>query len=153
MIYRSLYGVPAWGGRSPFHELDRMQRQMDRLFDAFGGPRDNYASAGVFPPINLSEDKESFFVRAELPGIAADKLEIQATGNSLALSGERRIDEEGQDVRYHRREREGGTFSRVITLPGDIDAEKVDAKLVNGILTIKIAKAEEAKPKQISVRH
>ena len=153
MIYRSMYGVPAWKVRTPFHELDLMQRQMDRLFDALSGQRAGHVSAGVYPPINLTEDQENYYVRAELPGIEADKLDIQATGNSLSLSGERQIAEEANGVRYHRREREGGTFSRVITLPGDIDAEKVDAEMVNGILTIKIAKAEKAKPKQITVRH
>jgi len=153
MIYRSMYGVPTWKVRSPFYELDRMQRQMDRLLDAFDGQRSGSISAGVFPPINLSEDQENYVVRAELPGIEADKLEIQATGKSLSLSGERKIAEQDNGVRYHRREREGGTFSRVITLPGDIDSEKIDAELANGILTIKIAKAEAAKPKQITVRH
>ena len=152
MIYRSMYGLPTWRVRSPYHELDRMQRQMDRLFDAFSGQREGRGSAGVFPPINLSEDPENYFVRAELPGIEADKLDIQATGNSLSLSGERQIAEAGNGLRYHRREREGGSFSRVITLPGDIDAGKVDAQLANGILTIKIAKAEATKPKQITVR-
>ena len=152
MIYRSMYGVPAWRVRSPFDELNRMQRQMDRLFDAFGGTHEGSVSAGVFPPINLSEDAENYVLRAELPGIAADKLDIQVTGNNLSLSGERQISEEGNGVRYHRREREGGTFSRVLTLPGDIDGSKVDAQLANGILTIKIAKAEAAKPKQIEVR-
>lgn len=153
MIYRSMYGVPAWRIRSPFDELNRMQQQMDRLLDAFGGGREGRFSAGVFPPINLSEDRESYYLRAELPGIEADKLDIQATGNNISLSGERQIAEEGNGVRYHRREREGGSFSRVITLPGDIDPEKVDAGLSNGVLTIKIAKAEAAKPKQISVSH
>lgn len=153
MIYHSMYGVPTWKVRSPFNELDRMQRQMDRLFDAFGGQRQGQVSAGVFPPINLSEDQENYFVRAELPGVQAEKLDIQATGNSLSVSGERQIAREGNGVRYHRREREGGTFSRVIALPGDIDTEKVDAKVANGILTIKIAKAEKAQPKQITVRH
>ena len=75
------------------------------------------------------------------------------TANSVSISGERKIAEEGNGVKYHRREREGGTFSRVMSLPGDIDAEKVEADLVNGVLTVKIAKAEAAKPKQISVRH
>lgn len=152
MIYRSMYGVPTWRVRSPFQELNRMQRQMDRLFDAFSGQREGGVSAGVFPPINLSANQEHYIVRAELPGIATDKLDIQATGNSLSISGERKIAEEGNGVRYHRREREGGTFSRVITLPGDINAEIVDAELANGILTIKVAKAEAAKPKQITVR-
>jgi HSP20 family protein len=153
MIYRSMYGVPTWRVRSPFHELDVMQRQMDRLFDALNGQSAGRVSAGVFPPVNLTEDQENYYVRAELPGIEADKLDIQAAGNSLSISGERNIAEEGNGVRYHRREREGGTFSRVITLPGDINAEKVDAEMANGILTITIAKAEKAKPKQITVRH
>lgn len=153
MIYRSMYGVPAWRVRRPFYELDRMQRQMDRLLDAFNGQGEGRISAGVFPPINLSEDQENYFIRAELPGVEAGKLDIQATGKSLTLSGERKIAEENNGVRYHRREREGGTFSRVISLPGDINAEKVDAELANGVLTIKIAKAEAAKPKQITVRH
>ncbi len=152
MIYRSSFGVPTWRIRRPFDELDRLQRQMTRLFDAYGGSREGQATAGVFPLVNLSEDPENYFIRAELPGMEADKLDIQATGNSLSLSGEHKIAEEGNDVRYHRREREGGSFSRVITLPGDINAEKVDAELVNGVLTVKVAKAEAAKPKRITVR-
>jgi HSP20 family protein len=152
MIYRSSFGVPTWRVRSPFEELDRLQRQMARLFDNYGGIPEGQATAGVFPLVNLSEDQESYFIRAELPGMEADKLDIQTTGNSISLSGERKIAEEGNGVRYHRREREGGSFSRVITLPGDINAEKVDAELVNGVLTIKVAKAEAAKPKRITVR-
>jgi HSP20 family protein len=152
MIYRSSFGVPTWRVRSPFEELDRLQRQMARLFDNYGGTREGQATAGVFPLVNLSEDQESYLIRAELPGMEADKLDIQATGNSISLSGERKIAEEGNGVRYHRREREDGSFSRVITLPGDINAEKVDAELVNGVLTIKVAKAEAAKPKRITVR-
>jgi HSP20 family protein len=152
MIYRSMYGLPRMRVRSPYDELSNMQRRMDRLFDAFNERYTSQVSAGVFPLINLSEDQENYYLNAELPGIEAEKLDIQAAGNSLTLMGERTISEEENGVRYHRREREGGRFSRVITLPGDIDAEKVDAQLVNGVLTVKIAKAEAAKPKQISVR-
>jgi HSP20 family protein len=101
----------------------------------------------------LTEDPENYFLRAELPGMKADELDIQVTANNLSLSGERKIAQEGNGVKYHRREREGGRFSRVMTLPGDINAEKVDADLVNGVLTVKIAKAEAAKPKQVTVRH
>jgi HSP20 family protein len=102
--------------------------------------------------INLTEDKDSCFIRAELPGVKADELDIQATGNNIAISGERKIASETENARYHRREREAGTFSRMIGLPGDIDADRVEAKLENGILTVVIPKAEAAKPKQISVR-
>jgi len=152
MIYRSLYGVPAWKVRSPFDELSKMHRQVDRIMDAFSGRRERRLSAGVFPPINLSEDKDHYFVCTELPGIKADQIDIQVTGKNLSLMGELRIAKEGDGVRYHRREREGGSFSRVIALPGDINADKVEAHLENGILTVKIAKAEESKPRQIEIR-
>ena len=152
MIYRSMFGLPTWRVHSPYDEFDRIRRQMDRLSEAFSDGRLGRATAGVFPLVNLTEDQENYYVRAELPGVKADELDIQVTANSLSLSGERKIAEEGNGVKYHRREREGGRFSRMLTLPGDIDAEKVEADLVNGVLTIKIAKAEAAKPKQITVR-
>jgi HSP20 family protein len=107
--------------------------------------------AGVFPAINLTEDKDKYIIRAELPGILAEELDIQATGNNLSISGERKIEAEKDNVRYHRREREAGKFSRAISLPGDIDAEGVSASLVNGILKISVPKAEKAKPKQITI--
>jgi HSP20 family protein len=153
MIYRSMYGLPAWSVHRPYRDLDRVRREMDRLLEAFSGQGEGRVTAGVYPLVNLTEDPENYFLRAELPGMKADELDIQVTANSLSLSGERKIAQEGNGVKYHRREREGGRFSRVVTLPGDINAEKVDADLVNGVLTVKIAKAEAAKPKQVTVRH
>jgi HSP20 family protein len=128
-----------------------MKRQMDRLMEGLAGP---YLRpyAGVFPLINLTETKDSFYVRAELPGVTAGDLDIQATSNSLSISGERKIPSENKDARWHRREREAGKFSRMIAMPGEIDTNKVDASLVNGILTIAVPKAEVAKPRQIAVR-
>lgn len=152
MIYRSMFGVPTWRSGGPFEEMDRIRRQMDRVLEAFGGEQTARISAGVFPLINLSEDQGNYYIRAELPGIEAEQLDIQATANGLSLSGERMIAQEGNGVKYHRREREGGSFSRMITLPGEIDSDKIDAELVNGILTVKVAKAEAAKPKQIAIR-
>jgi HSP20 family protein len=110
-----------------------------------------WRAARVFPAINLTEDADNYYVRAELPGIKADALDIQTVGRNLTLSGERTIASEGEHVRYHRREREAGKFSRIIGLPGDINTDKVDAKLVNGLLTVTIAKADAAKPKQITI--
>ena len=80
-----------------------------------------------------------------------DELDIQVTGNNLAISGERKIAAEEEGAKYHRRERDAGTFARVIGLPGEIDTDKVDANLENGILTVVVPKAEIAKPKQITV--
>ena len=151
MIYRRVYGVPNMGFRKPFSELERMRHQVDQLLDAFSGETATERTAGVFPLINLTEDADTYFVRAELPGIKADELNIQAERNSISLSGERKIAAEGENVKYHRREREAGTFSRVIGLPGEADPEQVEAGLEHGILKVTIPKAEVAKPKKIMV--
>ena len=148
MIYRRFFNVPTWRVKTPWEELHRMRQQLDHLFDAAPSQR---VSAGVFPLINLTEDKDSYYVRAELPGVKGDELDIQVTGKNLAISGERKIAAEEEGARYHRREREAGTFSRMIGLPGEVDTDRVEAKLENGILNIVISKAEVAKPKQISV--
>ncbi|MGD9878259.1 Hsp20/alpha crystallin family protein [Desulfococcus sp.] len=84
--------------------------------------------------------------------MAADDLDIQAAGNSVTISGERRIPAEGDNVRYHRREREAGKFSRIVTLPNGADMDKVSAGLTNGVLTVTIAKSEATKPRQISIK-
>ena len=138
--------------RSPFHELERMRQDMDRLMQGYGGRLFRQSTAGGFPLVNLTGDKDGYFVRAELPGVKADALDISATGNTLSIGGERKIAQEDETVRYHRREREAGTFSRIISLPGEVDADKINAELKDGILTIHIPKAEKAKPKQISVK-
>ena len=150
MIYRGFFDVPTWGFRSPLDELHRLRQQMEQFY---GGTPSAYqpASAGVFPLINLTEDKDKYYIRAELPGMKGDELDIQIKENSLAISGERKIAAVEESARYHRREREAGTFSRMIGLPGDINPDNVDAKLENGILTVEVAKAEAAKPKQITV--
>jgi HSP20 family protein len=124
---------------------------MDQLFRNI--PEDQLARdvAGVFPAINLSEDSENYYIRAELPGLSAEEIDIQALKNNLTISGERKIEEEGAEAKYHRREREAGKFSRAITMPGDIDADNVQAQYANGLLTLTVPKAEKAKPKQITV--
>lgn len=151
MIYRRFINVPEWRFRSPFEELHRLRQQLHQLYEGTVAPNQP-ATAGLFPLINLTEDKDKYYVRAELPGVKADELDIQVTENNLAISGERKIAPEEEGARYHRREREAGTFSRMIGLPGDIDADHVDAKLENGILTVVVSKAEAAKPKQIAVK-
>jgi HSP20 family protein len=128
-----------------------MRQQLDQMFEDSESPHQRL-SAGVFPLINLTEDKDKYFIRAELPGVKGDELDIQVTANNIAISGERKIAAEEEGARYHRREREAGRFSRMIGLPGDIDSDRVDAKLEDGILTIKVSKAEAAKPKQITVK-
>jgi HSP20 family protein len=151
MIYRRLYGVPTFGFRDQFNELDRMRRQMDRLFSDMSSLPGSEPRAGVFPLVNITEDSDHFYIRAELPGVEAGGLDIQATANNVSISGERKIAAEAENVKYHRREREAGKFSRMISLPSDVDTDKVSAEFVNGILTLTVPKAEAAKPRQISV--
>jgi HSP20 family protein len=152
MFARRLFDFPSVGWQYPYTDLERMSRQMDRLSQAVLGRTGlGWMPAKVFPAVNLTEDKDKYYVRAELPGIKADALDIQVTGRNLTITGERTIPSEGENTRYHRREREAGKFSRVIGLPGDVDADNVAAKMVNGVLTIAIAKSEASKPKQITV--
>lgn len=151
MFVRRAFNWPSLNYSPSFSELSDMRRQMDRLWEGLSGsPR--VAGAGVFPLINVTEDQDAYRVRAELPGIKSDELDITVTGKSLAIAGERKIVDESDGARYHRREREAGSFRRMVSLPGPIDAGKVEASCNNGILTVTLPKAEEAKPRQISVK-
>jgi HSP20 family protein len=152
MIVKRLPDWPAWEWKSPFEEMEWMRRQMDRILNTARGDYAAAPSAGVFPLTNISEDADAYYVRAELPGIKSDDLEISITGNKLTISGERKIPSEGENVKYHRREREAGSFSRIITLPDAGDAAKVQARAANGVLAIVIPKVEAAKPKQITIK-
>jgi HSP20 family protein len=152
MLARRLIHYPSMGWANPFAEMERISRNMDFLSrHMLGSPSLSMLPSKVFPAVNISEDKDKYFVCAELPGIKADEIDIQVHGKNLTISGERKIPSEGDNVKYHRREREAGKFSRVIGLPGEIDADGVDARVENGVLLVKIAKSEAAKPKQITV--
>ena len=152
MFYRRLFDFPTRGLRGPFSELDRLRRQMEKWHGALTEGALPMPAAGVFPLTNVTEDKDNYYVRAELPGINTDDLDIQVTEKSISISGERKIPVEGNNVTYHRRERDAGKFSRSINLPEDIDTGNVDASLKNGVLTVIIPKAEIAKPRQIPVK-
>lgn len=152
MRIRTFYGTPTWAWRSPFDELERMRRDFARTLDDYGTLPDWEPPTGVFPLTNITEDKDHFYVRAELPGIKAKDIDISLTGNTLALTGERKIATENEKVKYHRREREAGTFRRAIKMPVAIDGEKVTANCTDGVLTVVLPKAEAAKPKQIPIK-
>jgi HSP20 family protein len=137
--------VPTYNG------FDEMRRDMFRLFGALADHAGTQPSAGVFPAVNVTQDTDSFYVRAELPGVAADDLDISAVHRTLTIKGERKApDEEG--VSYHRRERAGGVFSRSITLPSEFDAERIDARYKDGLLRLTLPKPERLKPRQITVK-
>lgn len=136
----------------PLRELDQLRREMDRLWDQTMAPEQFRGRAGVYPLVNISEDHDQIFIRAELAGVKAEDIEITLQDNQLLLRGERKIIPEEKLVGYHRREREAGTFRRVVRLPGRVDASKVEAVFKDGILIITLSKPEEIKPKQITVK-
>jgi len=121
---------------------------MLRVFDSVTG---HEGSSGVFPPLNITQDNDSYYVRAELPGIKTADLSITALRNRVTIAGRREISREGEKVSYHRKERAEGEFSRTITLPGDVAADKVEARYTDGVLELTLPKAEESKPRQIAV--
>jgi len=151
MILKRMFGIPNYGWTSTFEDQERMRRDMDRLFGQVAGKAYWPTHAGVFPLVNVAEDQDHFFIRSEIPGMKSEEITISATGRNLSISGERKIASEGENVKYHRREREDGKFSRVIALPVDVQVDKIEAGYVDGLLSIKIPKSEAAKPKQITV--
>ena len=150
MILRSVPYFQHWP--LAFGELEEMRRGMARLFDSLvesTGPR----MAGVYPALNISEDAASVYIRAELPGVKADDLAITMEDDTLTIAGGRAMPVEDNDrVSYHRREREWGEFRRSLTVPVRVDPDHVEARYRDGILTVKLAKAPDARPKQITVR-
>jgi HSP20 family protein len=144
-------GLFGWH-RDPFGEMDRLRREMDSIYSAFAEGRGIAPAAGVFPALNMSEDDHNLYVRAELPGVAPENIDITTKQNNLIIKGERKIATEGEKVSYHRKERDAGNFRRIISLPTRVDSEKVTASCKNGVLTVTLPKAEEAKPRQISVK-
>ena len=139
-------------GRHPLGELEQLQRRKDRLLQNAYGREWRPERVGVYPLVNISEDHDHIFVRAELPGVQAADLSITLQDNSLILRGERKIPAEDKQANYHRRERESGFFRRIVALPAMVRGDKVEAACKDGILTIKLAKPEEVKPRKIEVK-
>jgi HSP20 family protein len=137
---------------SAFPDLHQMRREMMRLFDSVAGEPGGEAFSGVFPPLEITQDDDNFYVRAELPGVSPKELDISAHRNRVSIAGKREIQPESDRVSYHRRERAEGSFNRTVALPTEVNADRVEAKYNHGILTLVLPKAEEAKPRQITVR-
>ncbi len=132
-------------------EMGRIQREMNRIMNTFSGLQPSLFRAGVFPPVNLTEDENNLYVRSELPGLDPEDIEISVEGDTLTLRGERKL-KTAENVNYHRREREAGRFRRVLSLPTRVSTEAVQATCRNGVLTIVLPKAEEAKPRQVKIK-
>ena len=135
----------------PVGSLTGLQQQLERFLrnPAFSlGP----SGYGAFPPVNIFDDGEGMVIVAELPGMEPAALNVAGQSNTLTISGERKRAETGESQGYHRRERPFGEFSRSIQLPSDLDLEKATARYEAGVLTVRVPKAEAAKPRQITVQ-
>jgi HSP20 family protein len=104
------------------------------------------------PLVDITEDEKEYLIKAELPGVTRNDLKITVENGVLHFSGSRNFEKEEKGRRYHRVERAYGSFARSFTLPDDADATKVNAEFKDGILSVHVAKAEDAKPKQIEVK-
>ena len=134
-----------WNRLQPFHG------ELNRLFDRWGGEGDGFGAA-AFPPVNVWEDGDQVWLEAELPGLGLKDLEIYVTGgNQLTLKGQRKPASPEKGV-LHRQERGFGSFVRTLTLPSPVDPDKVDARLENGVLEVKPAKHETARPRKIEFK-
>ncbi|MGD8456068.1 MAG: Hsp20/alpha crystallin family protein [Anaerolineales bacterium] len=143
-MYRRLRIPSIW------REMDQLQREMNRLMDSSYGRR-AFNSPG-FPAINIWTSEDGQVITAELPGFTPEDIDIDISADKLTLSGERNPEDVGDDVRYHRQERNYGKFVRSIQLPFMVDTTKVDASMKDGVLEIALQRAEADKPKKIAVK-
>lgn len=136
----------------PAREMMTLREAMDRLFDdAFTRPlslRDGWS----VPAIDMYQTDDEIVVKAALPGVKADEVQINITGEVLTLKGEMKHEEEKEEKAWHIREQRYGSFERSVVLPTDVVADKAKADFENGILTITLPKADEVKPRTITVK-
>jgi HSP20 family protein len=131
----------------PFADLNRMQREFEK---SYFGPRGR--PADFAPAVDVLEEAEALVLRAELPGVKREDIDVSVDSNVLTLKGERKLEGEESDRRYHRIERSYGTFVRQFQLPNNIDSSSIDAQLADGVLTLRLGKKQELKPRKIDVK-
>ena len=137
--------------RNPWAEFARIRRGLDELSRDYEEKNAAQSLANVYPPLNIYEEPDRLIVTAEMPGLSTDDLQLSIEGDTLTLQGKRTPTQTPQNVSYHRREIQTGSFNRALTLPVKVDGEHVGARLQNGVLTITLMKATEATARQIKV--
>jgi len=144
-------------GRQGDITLPHLRHEIDDLFDRFlrdpfgTGLAEAFRGWGGGLRTDLSETDDEVLVRAELPGVDPNDVEINVTGSTLTISGEKKREHEDKQRNYHYVERQFGSFNRTVQLPGYADPDKVDASFRNGLLTVRIGKKPDAKPRRIKV--
>jgi HSP20 family protein len=136
-----------------FGRLTDLRDEIDRLFDLSLGDWDSASPwmSGWVPALDVYENKDGFVVKAEMPGMKKEEIEVSLNAGTLSICGERKQESESKGQEWIRSERTFGRFQRTLELPATVQADKVNADYRDGILTVTLPKAEEAKPKQIGV--
>jgi HSP20 family protein len=135
--------------RDPFATLASVQRAMDSVMGGdWLGTRT--AGGGAYPPVSVFNDGEDFVVVAELAGVRKEDLDVQVRGDTLRIKGKKAVAYEDK-ASVHRREREAGEFDRTLTLPAQLDAAKVAAEYSDGVLTVRLPRAESERPRSVAI--
>ncbi|HYG63020.1 MAG TPA: Hsp20/alpha crystallin family protein [Thermoanaerobaculia bacterium] len=142
-----------WNPQTAYLTRDPFFRLVDSFFGngAMTSGNEDVSNRSWMPPVDIQETTDSYRLYAELPGLTKENIEITLENNVLRLSGERKFEKDAQKDNYHRIERTYGAFSRSFTLPSQVNAEGVQAQFENGVLTLTVPKAEQAKPRRISI--
>jgi HSP20 family protein len=140
----------------PARELQSFQQEMNRLFGTFFDAQGGTAGPGApasrwIPAMDLVEEKDSFVLHADLPGVAEKDVKVELEENVLSISGERVSEHRDRHEGFYRVERASGSFQRSLTLPEGIDPEAIDAHFENGVLTVRIPKPEQRKPRRVAI--
>ena len=143
--------LSVWPG---FGRLSNLRDELDRLFESPFAELANASQllSGWRPALDVHEDKDNFVVKAELPGMKREEIDISLHDGTLSIAGERKSEEKFKDAETHRTERFVGRFQRSLTLPAPVAADKIRAEYRDGVLTVTLPKTEEAKPKRIDVQ-
>lgn len=142
--YRRGFGFPLANFPGAVHNLvHRFFDEPDELLEPHHG---------WVPAVDMAQTDEALIVKAEIPGLKADEIELSVHDSTLSISGEKKAHAEESDEHYYHVERRCGSFHRTIALPADVDADKIDAECSDGVLTITLPKAEQAKPHRIAVK-
>ncbi|MDP2731168.1 MAG: Hsp20/alpha crystallin family protein [Dehalococcoidales bacterium] len=145
--WRPRWGLTTW---RPFRELEDWQRQME---DFFGRPiwKPDGGEKAWMPAVDIFEKDDKFIVKAELPGMKEEDIDVSVVGDTLNIKGERKTESEVKDEDYYRCERSYGSFHRSIGLPSDVDPSKIEANYEDGVLEVSLPKLAEVKPKKVTV--
>jgi HSP20 family protein len=140
----------------PAREISSLQQEVNRLFGTFfdapaAGAGNGTGARRWIPAMDLVEEGDEYVLRADLPGVREEDVKVELDDDVLTISGERRSEHEERRDGYHRIERASGSFSRSLTVPDGVDAERVQARFDNGVLEVRVPKPEQRKPRRVAI--